>query len=355
MYNIHGLSREFNTNDYHAVLALYEERSRQLFLDAGTKLFHNKESFDITARILTPLGHVKWVRVLGFPKIENDQVIGITGITSDITAHKKTEYLLRASEVKFQMTFHSSSDLLALMREEDMVILDVNDSVFPILGYTREELIGNVSPGYRFYFDPSDRERFMTSYFHKGTAEIECYWRKKNGEPVRVFLKGTRVEMHDQYYFLIVIKELDVASILPAPVEAHTQIQPTAKLNRLLRQLEVINDDPSSKLALPSAEGFIFVRPKEIMYCEADGNYTKVHLTNNRKQVVTRTLKDFEQMLPPEFFFRTHHSYIINLSFIKKFNKGDNTLVLENGVTLDVAKRKKESFLTRIGIMRFPA
>lgn len=351
MYNIHGLSREFNTNDYHAVLALYEERSRQIFLDAGAKLFAKKESFDITARILTPLGHMKWVRVLGFPKLKANRVVGITGITADITAQKKTEYSLRATEVKFQMAFHSSSDLFALMREEDLVILDVNDSVFPMLGYTREELIGNVSPGYRFYFDPKDRERFMSNYFYKGSAEIECYWRKKNGEPVRVYLKGARVEMNDQFYFLIVIKELDVKSHLPSN-EALSHVQSTAKLNRLIRQLEVINDDPSSKLALPSAEGFIFVRPKEIIYCEADGNYTKVHLTENRKQVVTRTLKDFEQMLPAELFFRTHHSYIINLSFIKKFNKGDNTLVLENGVTLDVSKRKKESFLTRIGIAR---
>ena len=348
MFNIHGLSREFNTNDYYAVLELYEESSRQLFLAAGAKLFREKAPFDITARIRTPLGHVKWVRVLGFPKIENDAVTGITGITSDITAQKTMEHLLRASEVKFQKTFRNSSDLMALMREDDMVIVDVNDSVLPMLGYTREELIGNVTPGFRFYKDPSDREKFLKTYFHKGVAEMECRWMKKSGESLRVSLKGTRIEINSQLFFLIVIKDLEPRTDIQHPVN----MQPSAKLNRLLRQLEMTNDDPLSKLALPSADGFIFIRPKEIIFCEADGNYTQVHLVGGRKQVITKTLKDFEKLLPCEFFFRTHNSYIINLSYIKKYNKGEGTLTMENGATLDVAKRKKVSFLDRIGIAK---
>jgi PAS domain S-box-containing protein len=347
MFNIHGLHREFNTNDYHAVLSLYEESSRELFLDAGKKLFEEKKPFDITARIITPLGHVKWVHVLGFPIVDGDNAVGIAGITADITTRKESELLLRASEAKFQKTFSSSPDLMAVMRENDMLILDVNDRVFPMLGYTRDELIGRISPGLQFYDDPSDREKFLNAYFSRGAAEIECVWLKKTGEPLRVMLKGTRIEINCERYFLIVIKDVSMLH----PITVHQSVQSTVKLNRLLKQLEISNDDPASKLVLPTAEGFIFVRPREIIYCEAHSNYTQVHLTDNRKHMISKTLKDFEYLLPKEFFFRTHNSYIVNLTYIKKYNKGESILTMENGATLDVSKRKKESFLNRIGIM----
>ncbi len=348
MFNIHGVHREFNTSDYHAVLELYEESSRQIFLDAGKKLFEDKTPFDITARILTPLGHTKWVRVLGFPKIENGEVIGIAGITTDITAMRKSESLLKASEARFTRTFRASSDMMAVMREEDQIILDVNDRVTSMLGYSRDELIGRVSPGKRFYKDPSDREKFMASYFDKGSAEMECPWLKKTGETIPVLLKGSRIEINDQFYFLFAITDLSVSKMNQP--DRSGSLPHHLGLNRLLKQLEISNDDPASKLALPTADGLIFIRPKEILFCEADSNYTRIHLINDRKYVISKTLKNIERLLPREIFFRIHNSHIINLSYVKKYNKGIGTVLMDNGSTLDVAKRKKDDFLSRLGI-----
>ena len=67
------------------------------------------------------------------------------------------------------------------------------------------------------------------------------------------------------------------------------------------------------RLAIPTAEGLQFIRLADIIYLEADANYTYIFL-QAQKYIVSRTLKDFEDMLPAEFFLRIHNSYIINKS-----------------------------------------
>jgi two-component system LytT family response regulator len=104
------------------------------------------------------------------------------------------------------------------------------------------------------------------------------------------------------------------------------------------------------KLALPTADGLIFVKVSEIMYCEASSNYTEIHMADNKKHVVSRTLKEYEDMLSGQNFFRIHNSYLINLDLIKKYVRGEGGyVVMNNDVALDVSKRKKEGFLSRIG------
>jgi two-component system LytT family response regulator len=73
-------------------------------------------------------------------------------------------------------------------------------------------------------------------------------------------------------------------------------------------------------------------------------------LLNNRKITVSKTLKDFEELLPASIFVRIHHSYIININCVERYIKGEGGEVLmKNGVHLDVARRKKEEFLKAIG------
>jgi len=357
MYNIHGLDKKFDTNDYNAVLELYDPHSKQLFLDAAKLLFEQKKPFDITARILTPLGYLKWVRVLGYPVIQVEEVTGIIGITSDITALKESEHLLRASEEKFTKAFHNNPNLMALMREEDMLIVDVNEKVYPLLGYTREELIAKTTPGIKLYQDPADRERFMSAYHQHGAAEIECTLLKKDGDAIRVSINGSRIEIKGQHYFMLVIKDISFKKIAEAYSAGQSMRQMkeeglSRRIEKLVRQLKVNHNDPLHKLALPTLEGVIFIKPGDIIYCEAHSNYTQLHLSDKRKYMVSKTLKEFETSLPEEYFFRIHNSYIINLSFIKKYNKGEGTVVMENDVALDVSKRKKENFLARIGVKK---
>jgi two-component system LytT family response regulator len=104
------------------------------------------------------------------------------------------------------------------------------------------------------------------------------------------------------------------------------------------------------RIAIPTAEGLQFIKLNEIIYLEANINYTSFFLTGHEKYIASRTMKDFEEMLPPDIFLRIHHSYIINKNFAEKYIRGEGgQVVLSNGVILDVAKRKKAEFLKAIG------
>ena len=104
------------------------------------------------------------------------------------------------------------------------------------------------------------------------------------------------------------------------------------------------------RIAIPSMEGLQFVNTGDIIYLEAVSNYTNFHLASNKKIIVSKTLKDFEDLLPASIFIRIHHSYIININCIEKYLKGEGgQVVMKNGVALDVARRKKEEVLKMIG------
>jgi len=105
-----------------------------------------------------------------------------------------------------------------------------------------------------------------------------------------------------------------------------------------------------SKLAIPTLEGLLFFNINDIIQLEAQSNYTAIYFVNHPKLIASRTLKEFEDILPQEIFFRTHHSHIINLNYIKRYIKGDGGQIeLQNGNYVDVARRKKEDFLKATG------
>jgi two-component system LytT family response regulator len=73
------------------------------------------------------------------------------------------------------------------------------------------------------------------------------------------------------------------------------------------------------KIALPNREGYEFTLVNSILYCTAEGAYTKVYLTEKRSLLISRTLGDIEEMLPPEIFIRIHHSTIVNLNAVTHY------------------------------------
>jgi two-component system LytT family response regulator len=88
----------------------------------------------------------------------------------------------------------------------------------------------------------------------------------------------------------------------------------------------------------------------DILYCEASSNYTEIFTTDNKKHLVSRTLKEYEDLLADHNFFRIHNSHLINLGAIKKYVRGEGGyVIMNNDVSLDVSKRKKEAFLSRLG------
>lgn len=101
-----------------------------------------------------------------------------------------------------------------------------------------------------------------------------------------------------------------------------------------------------NKISISSVEGIDFYQISDIIYIESSSNYCKLHLSNGHSVLVTKLLKEFEEMLTPYRFFRIHHSYLINLTRLKKYIRGDGgQVVMDSDIVLDVSRRKKEEFM----------
>jgi two-component system, LytTR family, response regulator len=145
------------------------------------------------------------------------------------------------------------------------------------------------------------------------------------------------------------VKPEDLKAAVQRAEEKRAHSYPNPQIELLVEQLVTRKNSPS-RIAIPTTEGLQFVRLEDIIYLEASVNYTHFFCTNAVKYLVSRTLKDFEDMLPAEIFLRIHNSYIINKNFAEKYIRGEGgQVVLSNGAVLDVSKRKKSEFLKAIG------
>ena len=100
------------------------------------------------------------------------------------------------------------------------------------------------------------------------------------------------------------------------------------------------------KLILKTAEKIYSVNVQDIIRCESEKNYSTFFLVNGQKLVVSTTLKEYETMLIPMGFFRSHQSHLINMLYFDHYLKGDgNAIVMKDKTTIPLAIRKKEEFL----------
>lgn len=146
-----------------------------------------------------------------------------------------------------------------------------------------------------------------------------------------------------------ILKPVNINELVEAVSKAAKRVEMKDINNRLHVLLQNLKSDGrSKKLGLPTIEGFHFVNVGSIMYLEADKSYTNVCLDNNKKVVVSRNLKEFEELLPEADFCRVHHSHIININFIKKYFKGRGGYVeMEDGAKIEVSARKKDDFFLK--------
>lgn len=129
--------------------------------------------------------------------------------------------------------------------------------------------------------------------------------------------------------------------------------QPVPNLtNKKLETLEqnLLTKPFLNKIAIPTLEGLLFFDISHIVHLEAQSNYTMIYFDDHSKLMASRTLKEFEEILPSDIFFRPHNSHIINLQYIKRYLRGDGGQVeMKNGTYILVSRRKKEEFLKVIG------
>lgn len=154
-----------------------------------------------------------------------------------------------------------------------------------------------------------------------------------------------RISAFDYLTKPIAIKDLQQAV---ERLAKHRQTYTRDKLDILKNSLGVVKNQ-EEKIAIPTADGLEFIVINNILHIESSSNYCKIYLQNGKCILVTKLLKDFEDMLLPYRFCRIHNSHLINLKYIEKYIKGEGGQVrLTNGTVLDVARRKKEEFLKLI-------
>ncbi len=160
------------------------------------------------------------------------------------------------------------------------------------------------------------------------------------------------VSAHD--HFAITAIKFSAVDYLVKPVEpielqkAIEKIRQQKSLTEVQKKLDLLlsNVNKIEKIALPSLNGIEFVKLNDIVRCEAESNYTVFYLINGEKIVVSKTLKEYEDILSRNNFFRIHKSVIINIKYLKKYIKGDGgTVIMEDGTELAVSRRRKDGFL----------
>lgn len=96
------------------------------------------------------------------------------------------------------------------------------------------------------------------------------------------------------------------------------------------------------KLGIPTAQGIKYIDLNEIIRLQASSNYTEIHAKNDKPILVSKTLKNYEKILPENHFIRVHQSHLVNKRYVKEYNRGDGSyLVLSNGDKITVSKSKR--------------
>ena len=149
-------------------------------------------------------------------------------------------------------------------------------------------------------------------------------------------------------YLLKPIDDADLNVALMKFMNERSQKITSQKIDILLENTRNNRGIPK-KIIVPTVNGFEFLDVGDIIRCESEINYTTIYLKDKHKLVVAKTLKEFEEMLSGHSFFRVHNSHLINLVFIKSYNKGKGGSVkLVDGTEIEVSSRRKDDFIKRL-------
>ena len=142
------------------------------------------------------------------------------------------------------------------------------------------------------------------------------------------------------------LKPIDKDELKAAIVKLHTANSDVlhSKIQNLKFNLHVSPEQ--QRITVSTIDGVQFFDLKAITCLEADSNYTYLHFNDGSKILSSRTLKEYEEVLPPDSFFRCHNSFIVNFRFIKKYTKGEGgEIELVTGQKIAVSRRKKQEFI----------
>ncbi|MGJ8549324.1 LytR/AlgR family response regulator transcription factor [Winogradskyella wichelsiae] len=119
----------------------------------------------------------------------------------------------------------------------------------------------------------------------------------------------------------------------------------------LEEQIEIVKDQlinkDKNKLVLSLQEGYQVIDFKELLYCKSDKGYTTFFLSNGKSYLASKPIKEYEGQLPEENFVRTHQSFIVNMTFVDRYDK-NGYIYLKSGEKIPVASRRKDDFVSKL-------
>ena len=146
-------------------------------------------------------------------------------------------------------------------------------------------------------------------------------------------------------YLLKPINALELKKAVDRVQSKHLQKNQQDQLETLLHNLQ----QQEKKIALPQSDHIEFVAVNNIIRCQGDRNYTYFFLKDGRKLLVSRTLKEYVDLLDDQSFYRVHQSHLVNLNCVQKYKKRDGgILITTDGAKIPVARARKEELLTRL-------
>ncbi len=121
--------------------------------------------------------------------------------------------------------------------------------------------------------------------------------------------------------------------------------------NNFGRQVTTLLNNVSKQeksIVLNTNDAIYVIDVQDIIRCQSDVNYTNFFLKNKQKIVVSRPLKEFEEILEDQKFFRIHQSHLINIKYLEKYDKHSQVVILSDGTKLPVSHRRKDKFINFI-------
>lgn len=147
-------------------------------------------------------------------------------------------------------------------------------------------------------------------------------------------------------YLLKPVQSQELQSAIHKYARKSTHNIPNSQLEVLFSNIKEEQRGRPGKIALATKESIEFVSPEEIVVCSSDSNYTMIYLDSGRKKLISKTLKDFEELLSGFSFFRVHHSHMVNLQHVREYIRSDGGyLIMSNQMKLPVSRSRREELL----------
>ncbi|MHA4812231.1 LytR/AlgR family response regulator transcription factor [Flavitalea flava] len=168
------------------------------------------------------------------------------------------------------------------------------------------------------------------------------------------------VTAHNEY--MLQAMQFSAVDYLMKPVDEDRLVEAVQRLGKrvdqarqggqaevLLHNINKAGSPLEMRLCLPTQKGFTIVKLEEIIFCEAQRSYTLFRLINNKSILISKPLFDYDRLLTDTIFFRVHKSFLINLLHVKEYMRGEGgTVIMSNGMEIEVSRRKKEKFMVKV-------